>query len=81
MRFNARTDTVDKTEWQEDGCALGVGLNVNREQGEETLLRTYLKGIMRDGLEHVFIHVNDETVMTLVVQPDGSIERRHDIPY
>ena len=82
-KFEARMDAGSPSEngavWRENSLAMGVGLNVNRGHDEQPL-RTYVKAIVRDGLEHVFINVNDRNILTLVVQQDGSVTEHHDIP-
>lgn len=43
-------------------------------------LKVYVKGIIRDGKEHIFIQVNGETIATYVREPDGTFSEHHDIP-
>ena len=63
---------------------MAVGMNipdVNRYVNNPSeRLKVYVKGIIRDGKEHIFIQANDQTLVTYVREPDGTFSEHHDIP-
>ncbi len=75
--------SIDET-WNQihrsDPRAIGAGIKVlDPTQPHKAPLRVYLKAIVRDGLEHIFVYVNDENLATLVLE-DGKVVHRHDLP-
>ena len=81
MAFEAQIDQQNQSTFRSHPQAIGVQIaRLGQDNPHEPSVRVGLKAIMRDGREHIFVNLNGSNLLTLVLEEDGAVTERRDIP-
>ena len=79
--FEAQIQESDRSTFQSNPQAIGVQIaRLDPQIPHEPEVRVALKAIMRDDKPYFFLNINGSNRLTLVLEDDGTVTERRDIP-